>query len=193
VIFPLLISIWNLIHERATPIRNKLIWTLVLAMLVVTMGHAADMDENDSLSESESDGARHRIDISAIFLDSVSSDSVNGILGYTYNLTSNSNISAVLPYLDPDLGEGGNSGFGDFLLAYSIVPSARISANPWVPRTIGSGLARSDTDGQYKERLKPGCIYRFTLARPGSAFEWSFIFCSAIGLYPFSGLYRIRG
>jgi hypothetical protein len=77
----------------------------VLAMLIVTMGQAADMNENDPLSESESDEPRHRVDISAIFLDSVSSDSVNGLLGYTYSLTSNSNISAVLPYLDPDLGQ----------------------------------------------------------------------------------------
>jgi hypothetical protein len=37
----------------------------VLAMLIATMGHA-DMDENDPLSESESDEARHRVDISAI-------------------------------------------------------------------------------------------------------------------------------
>lgn len=71
-----------------TPIRTKLILTLVLAMAVVTMGHAADMNEKDPPSESESDDARHRIDISAIFLDSISSDSANGILGYTYSLTS---------------------------------------------------------------------------------------------------------
>jgi hypothetical protein len=49
---------------QVTLIRTKLILTLVLAMLVVTMGHAADMDENDPLSESESGNARHRIEIS---------------------------------------------------------------------------------------------------------------------------------
>jgi hypothetical protein len=69
-------------------------------MLVVSIGHAADMNENDPLSESKSDDARHRIDMSAIFPGSVSSDSLNGSLGYTYNLTSNSNFTAVLPSLD---------------------------------------------------------------------------------------------
>jgi hypothetical protein len=95
--------------------------------------------------------ARHRLDFSAVFLDAASSDSINGLLGYTYNLTDNSNLNFSLPYIDPDLSAGSNSGIGDMVAAYSIVPSAQLSANPWVPRTIGSGVAISIPTGSTKE------------------------------------------
>jgi hypothetical protein len=45
-----------------------------------------------------------------------------------------------VPYLDPDVASGGNRGFGDLGIAWSYVPFLSISANPWIPRTVGSGI-----------------------------------------------------
>jgi hypothetical protein len=85
--------------------------------------------------------SRHRIDIGATFLDSLSFDSLNGIVGYTYNLTSKSNLNVSIPHLDPDTGTSNDSGFGDVVIAFSYVPTTTITAHPWVPRTVGTGLA----------------------------------------------------
>lgn len=57
---------------------------------------------NGSGQESGRDYPRHRIDLGALLLDEASSDSPNGIVGYTYNLAHNANFGATLPYVDPD-------------------------------------------------------------------------------------------
>lgn len=100
---------------------------------------------------SNKDDPRHRIDLTGVFFEGQSSDSLNGVVGYTYNLGARSNISFALPYLDPDLDRGGDSGIGDLIASFSFVPSARISANPWVPRTVGSGIAVSAPTGKADE------------------------------------------
>ncbi len=101
---------------------------------------ADDLDDSDS-EDTAAAVARHRFDISAVFLDSVYSDSRIGILGYTYNMTSNSNFSVAVPYLDPDTGTGSNSGFGDTVFSLSFVPLVEVSANPWIPRAVGTGIS----------------------------------------------------
>ena len=83
----------------------------------------------------------HRIDIGTSFLNTVDLDSFVASLGYTYNVSDSSNLSVTLPVLDPDTARSGNSGVGDMVLAYSWVPFLRVSANPWVPRTVGTGVA----------------------------------------------------
>jgi len=113
----------------------------VLSGLSIVPLCADDNGANNQSRESKEFIARHRVDVTTIFVDSISSDSANGLLGYTYNLTGNSNISAVVPYLDPDFEQGGDSGFGDLLVSFSITPFSKLSANPWVPRTVGSGVA----------------------------------------------------
>ena len=117
---------------------------LACALLLLSGRTEAEQD-------SESSDSRHRIDFTGVFLDAQSSDAINGLLGYTYNLNQRSNISIALPYLDPDLNTGGNSGFGDLITSFSFVPSAQISANPWVPRTVGSGIAVSAPLGDADE------------------------------------------
>ena len=102
---------------------------------------AQDEVTSQSAADSSNDYPRHRIDLGALFLDEVSSDSFNGTVGYTYNLTHNANIGVTLPYIDPDTSASGNSGIGDTIVALSFVPSVRIGANPWVPRTVGTGIA----------------------------------------------------
>ena len=109
---------------------------MCLAFLCLVAGQPAIADDAETESV-----ARHRIDIGASFLDALSADTLNGTVGYTYNLSSKSNFNLAVPYLDPDTNTVSNSGFGDAILSFSYVPSAQISAHPWVPRTVGTGIA----------------------------------------------------
>jgi len=108
-------------------------------------------DEVEQPDEAEVLESRHRIDIGALFFDSVSADSLNGTIGYTYNLTSKSNVNVTVPYLDPDTGMGGNSGLGDVVIAYSYAPTTTMTAHPWVPRTVGTGIAVLAPTGDAKK------------------------------------------
>jgi hypothetical protein len=123
--------------------RDQIPGVLIAAIACFTFSQsvvAEDME--DSESQDSADAAiRHRIDIGAAFLNSASADSIDGILGYTYNLTNNANLNVTVPYLDPDRATGGNSGFGDTILSLSYVPLVKVSANPWVPRTVGTGIS----------------------------------------------------
>lgn len=84
---------------------------------------------------------RHRIDIGTSFLNTIAVDSFVATVGYTYNVTRSSNFNVTLPLIDPDTELSGDSGTGDLIAAYSWVPSLRVGANPWVPRTVGTGIA----------------------------------------------------
>jgi hypothetical protein len=123
--------------------RDQILGILVVAIACFTFSQsvAADDVEDSESKDSATAEIRHRIDIGAVFMDSISTDSINGILGYTYNLTNNTNINVTVPYLDPDTATGSNSGFGDTIFSLSYVPLVKVSANPWVPRTVGTGIS----------------------------------------------------
>lgn len=132
-------------------------YTFILFTSLCVLANGQDclaQDEvlNGSGEDSARDYPRHRINLGALFLDQVSSDSFNGIVGYTYNLTHNANIGVTVPYIDPDTSAAGNSGIGDTIVALSFVPSVRIGANPWVPRTVGTGIAVLAPTGDPDER-----------------------------------------
>jgi hypothetical protein len=117
---------------------------LSLSIACLALGQLAvadDTSEDGQLDTTAESVSRHRIDVGATFVDSLSADTLNGTFGYTYNLTSRSNFNVAVPYLDPDTSTGSNSGFGDVIVSLSYVPSTTISAHPWVPRTVGTGFA----------------------------------------------------
>jgi hypothetical protein len=116
---------------------KQAIW-LIAVLLSCRLAWA---EEGGEAGSNDSDKRRHRVDISALYTDAKSRDALNGIFGYTYNLAGTSNLSVAVPYLDPDLDTGGDSGIGDAMVSWSFVPYYSISANPWVPRTVGSGIA----------------------------------------------------
>ncbi len=98
------------------------------------------VEENVEATESDDSLARHRLDTSFTFYDGYNADILHLGLGYTYNLTSNLNTSFSTSIIDPNLSEGGDFGFGDSSWIISYVPYATISANPWIPKAVGSGL-----------------------------------------------------
>jgi hypothetical protein len=123
--------------------RDQIFGALIVAITCFIFSQIVIADDAED-SESDNSAAaapRHRIDISAVFLDGVAADSLNGILGYTYNLTGNTNFNVTVPYLDPDTATGRNSGFGDTVFSLSFVPLVEVSTNPWVPRTVGTGVS----------------------------------------------------
>jgi hypothetical protein len=122
--------------------QHQLFGFLILAIACSTFSQSVVADgAEDNESQSTAAAPRHRFDISAVFLDGDSTDSLNGLLGYTYTLTSNTILNVTVPYLDPDRSTGDNSGFGDTLISLSFVPLVEVSANPWVPRTVGTGIS----------------------------------------------------
>jgi hypothetical protein len=123
--------------------RDQVFGALIVAItcFIFSQSVVADDAEDSESDNSAAAALRHRIDISAVFLDGISADALNGILGYTYSLTSNTNFNVTVPYLDPDTATGRNSGFGDTAFSLSFVPLVEISANPWVPRTVGTGIS----------------------------------------------------
>jgi hypothetical protein len=84
---------------------------------------------------------RHRLDSSLSFLDTVDLDSLHLEIAYTYSLTPNANLSLTLPLVDGDVDKRGGYGIGDLGLSVSFTPFTAIAANPWVPKTVGTGLA----------------------------------------------------
>lgn len=125
--------------------------SICVACLMAGQYAFADADDEEKSEPLAGSELRHRIDLSATFFDSLSIDSVSGSIGYTYNLTAKSNLNISVPYLDPDTGTANDSGFGDTIMSFSYVPSTTISAHPWVPRTVGTGLAILAPTGNVSE------------------------------------------
>jgi hypothetical protein len=122
--------------------QHRLFGILIVAAACFTFSQSVVANDVEDAESGSTDAApRHRVDISAVFLDGDSTDSLSGILGYTYTLTSNTILNVTVPYLDPDRSTGKNSGFGDTLISLSFVPVVKVGANPWVPRTVGTGIS----------------------------------------------------
>ena len=125
---------------------------LAVPLLTVLLGvpavQAQDADEADpgngrpeAFGEVEGiTPPRNRLDFSLAFLDTLGLDSLHFVFGYTYSLTPNANLSLTLPIVDGDVAERGGYGLGDLELAVSFTPFLKIAANPWVPKTVGTGL-----------------------------------------------------
>jgi hypothetical protein len=115
---------------------------------------AQDADHQDGTELAAS--TRHRIDLSALYLESEVFDSVIGLFDYAYNLTPKSNIALEFTYLDSDFGRSGGSGVGDSVITYSYEPRVGLSIHPWVPKKVGSGISLVLPTGNVKDgRRRP--------------------------------------
>jgi hypothetical protein len=110
-----------------------------LLFLALFAGQCLAQDENEQ--ESAIMESRHRLDFSIAYLDTFLDDALSGAIGYTYSLTSNTNIGGSISYLDSRFAEDGGAGIGDTTLTFSWAPRVAISVQPWVPRRVGTGLS----------------------------------------------------
>lgn len=95
----------------------------------------------DEPAKEEKTTPLNRLDFTAAFFNSVDLDKLTGLLGYTRNLSSNSNLNVRVAYLDSRFGLSGGMGIGDTTLTWSYLPKQRITVGPWFPRVVGSGIA----------------------------------------------------
>ncbi len=122
--------------------QHRLFGFLIVAAACFTFSQSVVANDSEVAESGSTDAPpRHRLDLSAVFLDGDSTDSLSGLLGYTYTLTSNTILNVTVPYLDPDRSTGKNSGFGDTVISLSFVPVVKVGTNPWVPRTVGTGIS----------------------------------------------------
>jgi hypothetical protein len=83
----------------------------------------------------------NRIDLTTVFFDTNDTDSLTGIIGYTRNLSFNSNLDVRTSYLDSRFGDSGGSGIGDTTVTFSYLRNEKVSVAPWLPRKLGSGIS----------------------------------------------------
>jgi hypothetical protein len=127
---------------------------LVGAVLMWALAFNLNAQDDSFQADSESPAAalnRHRIDLSAIYFASDEFDSLIGLFGYAYNITSKSNIAVEVAYLDSNFGRDGGSGIGDSSITYSYEPRVGLSVHPWVPKKVGSGISLVLPTGNTKD------------------------------------------
>lgn len=101
----------------------------------------ADDKSSEESNISSQTAPNQRLDFSATYLNGLDSNSLDAMVTYTHTVNTDTNLSLAVPYKDPNLSESGDNGFGDIIGIYSFVPSLIIDASPWVPATLGSGIA----------------------------------------------------
>ena len=118
---------------------KQLITIILLSVIAFRLPAQIDDTQPDPDSTDTFD-FRHRVDFSAIYLNSEGASDVSGLLGYAYNLTPKSNVSLDVSYLGfSTKGKGG--GIGDTQVTYAYTPNVKMSVKPWVPKKIGSGIS----------------------------------------------------
>jgi hypothetical protein len=123
---------------------------LLLTGTHTLIGHAqTDDGTNEStnsggdsmLSAAGAQAATNRFDVGFSHLDLplINQASVQG--KFTRIIGSHHHVVIVAPLVDPDIDSGSSSlRAGDFEIGYSYTPNQKLSANPWVPSTAGSGI-----------------------------------------------------
>lgn len=126
----------------------RVVLALLLAVLALS-GVVAEDDpppddpagSNEQVSDSPAPaGPRHRIDFGVQYFDAAEGETFTSSLNYSWVPLAHHSFAATVPIVGADLGETEGSGIGDLRLQYSYVPSARLTANSWVPNTLGMGI-----------------------------------------------------
>ena len=98
---------------------------------------AADEESKESGQPSS---PRHRVDFGVQWYDAAEGDSVIGSLSYSWVPLDHHAFAATVLLVGSNLSNAKGSGVGDTRLQYSWVPSATLTANAWVPKTLGMGF-----------------------------------------------------
>ncbi len=109
-----------------------------MASLLLLAGDAAA--EDASTEAAEIDSPRHRLDFGLQWYDAAEGDIATGSLNYSWVPLDHHAFAATLLLVGSDVSNAEGSGVGDTLLQYSWVPSAKLTASAWVPKTLGMGF-----------------------------------------------------
>lgn len=117
---------------------------LILALWIVccwiVLGHASVLGAAQPSEDDDESGPRHRISFGAQWFDAAEGNSASGALTYFWAASDHHALAATVPVVLSDVNGAEGSGVGDTRLQYSWVPSAKITAAPWVPTTLGTGF-----------------------------------------------------
>jgi hypothetical protein len=96
--------------------------------------------DEGSTASGQPSSPRHRVDFGVQWYDAAEGDSVTGSLNYSWVPLDHHAFAATVLLVGSDLSNANGSGVGDTRLQYSWVPSATLTANAWVPKTLGMGF-----------------------------------------------------
>jgi len=96
--------------------------------------------QEDSGTDAEDQRTTQRLDFGIYFYDSEDGRITRGGLNYTWAPLANHSFAATLPVVSASLAGVDGSGIGDLLLRYNWVPAQTLTADPWVPTSLGIGL-----------------------------------------------------
>jgi hypothetical protein len=116
---------------------------LCLALSTQLMAANSDSDEKST--------PVNRLEFTYAAFDSSSLDKLTTFFGYTRNLSSKSNLNLRLSYLESRFGLSEGTGIGDSTVTWSYLPNFKLSAGPWVPRIVGSGVSVMLPTGNEKQ------------------------------------------
>jgi hypothetical protein len=117
---------------------------------------APDTDPDDQLSAARADAAYSRFDTSVGYVDQSGPDQATLEMQFTRVFGGNHQVTAVLPLIDPDVDSSATLRGGDIKLGYSYTPAHALTANPWVPSDIGTGIGLSIPTGDVSDGTGTG-------------------------------------
>ena len=140
----------EMISHRGTVPRIRLLIATALLFTLLPPAEAAqnvvddpdpkDNGDTNSVSDEPAPSASQRLDFGIDFYDAPDGSIVRGGIDYTWVPLADHSFAATLPVIDSRLSDVEGSGLGDLLLRYNWVPSLTLTADPWVPNSLGIGL-----------------------------------------------------
>lgn len=136
---------------------------LLLTGLHSLMGYAqtdASSKENTNadsiLSATGAQGAINRFDIGFSYIDPPLIDQATIEAQFTRIIASHHHVVIVAPLVDSDIDSGNGFRGGDLEIGYSYTPKQELTANPWVPSNVGSGIGLSIPTGNLDDGTGTG-------------------------------------
>jgi hypothetical protein len=112
-----------------------------LGCVVVSLFLVSDaVADEGSTASGQPSSPRHRVDFGVQWYDAAEGEIVIGSLNYSWVPLDHHAFAATILLVGSDLSNANGSGVGDTRLQYSWVPSATLTADAWVPKTLGMGF-----------------------------------------------------
>ena len=124
-------------------ISQPCIWALLFVVIPVS-GSIANEPAKPKPENGDTDAgdqrATQRLDFGIYYYNSDDGRITRGGLNYTWAPLADHSFAATLPVVHSSLASVDGSGIGDLLLRYNWVPAMTLTADPWVPSSLGIGL-----------------------------------------------------
>jgi len=127
---------------------------LLILMLSVSVVQAEALADENPATRAQS--AANRLDIAYSFTDDTPNDSAVLQAQYTQIFARQHQVVLQVPFADANTSESPGLRLSDTRLGYSYTPGQELTANPWVPSEIGTGVGLSIPTGDFDEGTSTG-------------------------------------